>query len=104
MYMWMYMKGGAMTEQSVSIAQARSGLPRLIREAEAGGAVEITRRGRPVAVLVSAETYRRLTAGSPSFAGCLDAFLAEARTDEVGLDRDEFLDLRDRGAGRQVRL
>ena len=35
-----------------SIAEARSSLPRLIREAESGKPVELTRRGQPVAVLV----------------------------------------------------
>ncbi|MDZ7669890.1 MAG: type II toxin-antitoxin system prevent-host-death family antitoxin [Gammaproteobacteria bacterium] len=33
-----------------SIAEARSNLPRLVREAESGKAVELTRRGEAVAV------------------------------------------------------
>lgn len=46
--------------RSVSVAEAKDQLPRLIREAESGAAVEIQRRGRPVAVLVSTEDYNRI--------------------------------------------
>ena len=44
----------------VSIAKARNALTRLVHEAEGGEVVHITRRGRPVAVLVSREEYDRL--------------------------------------------
>ena len=44
----------------VSVAQARNSLTRLIHEAEGGNAVRITRRGKPVAILVSQEEYDRL--------------------------------------------
>jgi len=46
--------------RSVSVAEGRRRLAELIREAEAGRSVTILRRGRPVAVLVSAGTYGRL--------------------------------------------
>ncbi len=48
---------------AASIAQAKDHLPRLVRQAEQGEAVRITRRGKPVAVLVSAAEYQRLHAG-----------------------------------------
>ena len=44
----------------VSIADAKNNLPRLIHEAEEGGAIELTRRGKPVAVIVSMAQYRKL--------------------------------------------
>ena len=51
----------------VSIAQARNSLTRLIHEAENGEPVHITRRGKPVAVLVSRDEYERLeSAGTGS--------------------------------------
>lgn len=43
-----------------SIAEAKSQLTRLISQAELGEAVHITRRGKPVAVLVSESEYARL--------------------------------------------
>lgn len=47
-------------DQTVSISEAKDQLPRLIREVEAGAQVSLTRRGQPVARLVSEETYRKL--------------------------------------------
>ena len=46
-----------------SIAEAKSQLTRLISQAELGEAVHITRRGKPVAVLVSESEYARLRQG-----------------------------------------
>jgi len=43
--------------KTVSVAMARQNLPALLREAEAGRVVVVTRRGRPAAVLVSAEVF-----------------------------------------------
>ena len=43
-----------------SIAEAKTQLTRLISQAELGEAVHITRRGKPVAVLVSESEYARL--------------------------------------------
>ncbi len=46
-----------------SIADAKAHLTRLIHQAESGEAVHITRRGKPVAVLVSESEYARLRQG-----------------------------------------
>jgi len=43
-----------------SIAEARIRLPRIVDQAEAGIEVELTRRGQPVAVLVSCREFERL--------------------------------------------
>lgn len=50
-----------MTE--ASIAEAKNQLTRLIHEAESGKPVHITRRGKPVAVLLSEDEYARLRLG-----------------------------------------
>lgn len=55
----MAMLSVAMTK-SFSISQAKDQLPRIVHEAEAGGAVALTRRGKPVAVLISKAEYDRL--------------------------------------------
>jgi len=46
-----------------SIANAKTQLTRLIHQAERGEAVHITRRGKPVAVLLSEDEYTRLRQG-----------------------------------------
>ena len=43
------------------IAEARRNLPQLVRETEKGMAVELTRRGEPVAVLIGWRRVERLT-------------------------------------------
>ncbi len=53
-----------MAERSYSVAEARQNLARLIRTAEHGRAVRITRRGQPVAVLLSASEYLALSGES----------------------------------------
>jgi prevent-host-death family protein len=53
MYIWMYILRG-MSKQ-YSIAEARRNLPTLVNEVESGTEVELTRRGTPVAVVVSLE-------------------------------------------------
>ncbi len=47
----------------ISIAKAKAQLTRLIHQAERGEAVHITRRGKPVAVLLSENEYARLRQG-----------------------------------------
>lgn len=88
-----------------SIADARSNLPRLVREAEAGEAVELTRRGEPVAVLVGRRQYERLTGQVRNFGAAFDDFSASVSLDELRIDPDEvFGDARDKTAGRAVEL
>ena len=89
-----------MAERSVSIAEARAGLSGLVKEAEEGEAVQITRWGAPVAVLVSAAQYQQLAHGRPSFGAALDRFLESFEMSGVWLEKGELGDLRDREAGR----
>jgi prevent-host-death family protein len=90
-------------ERSVSIAEARARLPGLVRDAEDGTPVEITRWGRPVAILVSATKYQQMARGRPSFGSALDEFLKGLEMTEIGVERGEFEGLRDPGAGRRPR-
>ena len=100
----MSMTGNKMTEK-YSITEARRNLPRLIRKAEHGGTVELTRRGETVAVLVGQRTFERLTAGRRSFAEAYREFKTTVDLAELDLDPDEiFAGVRDTTPGRQVRL
>ena len=82
-----------------SIAAARNHLPALVHGAERGAVVELTRRGLPVAVLLSERAYRRLAKGRPDFWTALQEFrrthdLPKQRVDQV------FAGVRDRSEGR----
>jgi len=92
-----------MDDRSVSIAEARAQFPGLVKEAEEGVAVQITRWGTPVAVLVSTARYQQLAHGRPSFGAALDDFLARVEMSGIALEQGDFDDLRDREAGRGVR-
>jgi prevent-host-death family protein len=88
-----------------SIAEARSNLPQLIREAEAGEAIELTRRGEGVAVLLGRNQYERLAAGSRRFSEAWDEFVQGVDVAGLDLDPDQiFAVARDDGPGRDPRL
>lgn len=75
-------------------------MPGLVRDAEDGTPVEITRWGKPVAVLISVTKYREMARGRPSFGPALDGFLKDLEMTEIGVERGEFEGLRDPEAGR----
>lgn len=54
--------------KSVSIAEARNSLTELLYEAEEGRPVQVTRRGRAVAVLLSEAEYEHLKAAAATSA------------------------------------
>ena len=60
----------------VSIADARDHLTALVRSAEEGHPVELTRRGKLVAVLVSSQEYEKLTSGRPDLWAGIQKFRA----------------------------
>ncbi len=85
-----------------SIAEARNQLPAIVHDAEKGKPVELTRRGKPVAILLSVAEYERLSLARPNFWGALQAF--RARHDFNELDVDQIFDgVRDRSPGREVK-
>lgn len=88
--------------KSYSVADVRRHLPDVLDEVEAGAEVRLTRRGKPVAVLVSVGEYDRLTQKRVSFAEAL-AKLQE-RFQGGGEARSYWESLRDRGPGRKVSL
>ena len=69
-----------------SIADARNNLPRLVREAESGKAVELTRRGEPVAVLIGRRQFDRLISRYRSFVDAYRDFSKEVDLAELAID------------------
>jgi len=86
-----------------SIAEARSSLPRIVDDAEAGLEVELTRRGRPVAVVVSRRDYDRLRAQRGHFSDAYRRFSERFDLKQVGVDGD-FAGPRSKSEGRKVSL
>ena len=82
--------------KTYSITEARDNLSGLVHEVEAGIRVELTRRGKPVAVLLSSEEYERLANGRRSFWESYAELRREFDLAELGIDPDEiFGGLRD---------
>jgi prevent-host-death family protein len=96
MYILVYMK-------KYSVAEARAHLPMLLREVE-HGAVEITRKGEPTAVVLSTAEFERLKGGRPSFREAYRAWQRTVVLARIGVTPEETLSLRDRSEGRAVRL
>lgn len=88
-----------------SIAEARSNLPKLVRRAESGRAVELTRRGEGVAVLIGRRQYERFLSQSRRFSEAWDAFSREVDLAELEIDPDDvFASVRDNAPGRDAAL
>jgi len=90
--------------QRYSIAEARAHLPRIVDQAEAGIEVELTRRGRAVAVLVSRQKFDRLRGKGLHFRETYRKFLEKYSVKGIGLEDDLVLSLRDKSTGRKVSL
>lgn len=90
--------------QRYSIAEARSRLPKIVDQAEAGVDIELTRRGQPVAVLVSQREFERLRGKRLHFRDAYRKFLKTHSLREVGIDDDFVTSARDRTTGRKVSL
>jgi prevent-host-death family protein len=87
-----------------SIADARDHLARLVHEAERGTRVELTRRGRPVAVVLSLPAYERLTNGQrerPDFWSAYERWRESVDLAELDITPDVFPAPRDRSPGRE---
>jgi prevent-host-death family protein len=87
-----------------SIADARTSLPDIVDQAEAGMRVELTRHGKPVAVVVSLRELERLRADRPRFGDAYRAFLDQHSLKEIGLDKGFAASVREKGLGRKVSL
>ncbi len=88
---------------SYSIAAAKDQFPKLVHEAEGGSPVEITRRGRRVAVLLSTDLYARLAGESHSLWKGICELREAYRVAEIE-DDGALEGLRDPRPGRDVSL
>lgn len=101
MYILMYIVS---MSNRYSIAEARSRLPTIIDQAESGVEVELTRRGRPVAVVVSRREFERLSGKRQDFGNAYRKFVKQFPLGELGVDDGFSATTRDRTGGRKVSL
>jgi prevent-host-death family protein len=86
-----------------SIAQARHDLAAIVHELEQQSTIELTRRGEPVAVLLSLAEYHRLQASRGDFWSAYRTFREQFAPDMD--DVEELLrNVRDPESGREVSL
>jgi prevent-host-death family protein len=88
-----------------SIEQVQTQLNDIIQAVEHGEAIEITRQGQQVAILLSVDEYKHLKKEKPGFGTALTKFRQEMIAEGIDIDADEvFKDVRDRSPGREVNL
>jgi antitoxin Phd len=85
-----------------SIAEARNHLPAIVHDAERGKPIQLTRRGKPVAVLLSIDAFERLSQSRPDFWSALQAFRKSRDLSDLDVDAI-FAGVRDRSPGRGVK-
>jgi antitoxin Phd len=87
--------------KTYSIAEARDNFTSVVHEAEKGTKVELTRRGRPVAVLMGVEDFERLANAGSSFTEAYESFRRRFDLVELQVDPAEVFDeIRDVSPGR----
>jgi len=86
------------------VGMARANLPAILDDVQAGRVIQVTRRGRPVAVIMSPADYAELAPRRPGFADACAEFRARYDVGHLALDRKFFRSLRDRRPGRKVAL
>jgi prevent-host-death family protein len=90
--------------QTYSITSARATLPHIVDEVEAGSDVGLTRRGKKVAVVMSAARYARLRGERVAFMTAYETFRAKHDLGETGIGPDWVQELRQRDAARSVKV
>lgn len=75
---------------SYSLAEARSHLSRLVDEVEQGLPVELTRRGQPVAMVVSMADYRRLERPARPLWAIVEDLRRRHDLEQLDIDPDEI--------------
>jgi len=90
------------TSKSFSIAEARHDLAALVHQLDRQPRIQLTRRGKPVAVLLSVREYDRLMTQRQGFWGAYSAFTEITDLQHLEIEPQVFADVRDRSRGREV--
>lgn len=88
-------------QKQYSIAEAKNHLPGIVHEVERDGAVELTRRGRPVAVMLSVREYERLKPHNSGPDKTIEQFRRDHDVASLDITPDVFPPPRDPVPGRE---
>ena len=91
-------------QDQFSIAEAKNRLPSIIHYVEKGPYIKLTRRGKPVAVLLSIQEYERLSRVHSGFWSALSKFRQNIKDEDIKITDKDFEDIRDTSTGRKVEL
>jgi len=97
----MYTSGMA---KRYTVASARANLSKIVDEVESGKDVELTRRGKKVAIVMSPARYARLSGDRVAFMAAYETFRQGVDLSEVGVESSWAEDLRSSESGRAVKL
>ncbi len=89
-------------DKQFSISDAKNRLPALVHDIEHGPAVQLTRHGKPVAVILSISQYKKLISPPKNFWATLSAFRESADPDSLLSYGDDVFDHRAQSPGRSV--
>lgn len=87
-----------------SIAEARNQFAAIVHDLEPERPVQVTRRGKVVAVLMSVEEYERLTADATDFWDAYTSFRSAVDLPAFQIEPELFADVRDAAPGRNADL
>ena len=87
---------------SYSIAEARNRFAEIVHDLSHIAQVEVTRRGRPVAVLISIEEFELLRSGNVTFTSAYETFRNRHDLIKEGIEPEVFENLRDPAPGREI--
>lgn len=85
-----------------SIAEARNQFAAIVHDLKTTPSIQLTRRGKPVAMLLAIEEYERLAAGKSGFWENYQAFRSSTDLAALDINPAVFDGLRDSSAGREV--
>ncbi len=91
----------------IPLYDAKNRLSAVVHDVESGSPVELTRHGKPVAVLLGVDAYRRRQDEHQTFGRLFDRFVQQWPVDDASVDEhddDPFAGVRSRDAGRPVDL
>jgi|WetSurMetagenome_2_1015567.scaffolds.fasta_scaffold162966_1 prevent-host-death family protein len=88
--------------KSFSIAKARRDLAVLVHQLDRQHRIELTHRGKPVAMLLSLREYNRLAAPAKRFWEAYSSFAETADLRHLGIEPEAFSNVRDRSGGNEA--
>jgi prevent-host-death family protein len=85
-----------------SVADACNHFAEIVHDLKHVSQIEVTRRGRPVAILISVEEFEKSRSGNLDFADAYGAFRSTVDLTQAGIEPEIFEGLRDASPGGEM--